>query len=100
MYNGKIPAQSNIHLHLIPVDRNKKIYSVLINEDTKFQINWVNEGKYKMGGFIDLDDNGKFSGGNLFPFRFSEPYVLNNDTMRVRKRWELSDIIFTIPGLE
>jgi len=100
MYNGKIPAQRNIHLHLIPVDRNKKTYSVSINEETKFQINWVNEGKYKMGGFIDLDDNGKFSGGNLFPFKFSEPYVLKNDTMRVRKRWELSDLIFNIPGLE
>jgi hypothetical protein len=100
MYNGKIPVQRNIHLHLIPVDRNKKTYSVLIYEETKFKINWVNEGKYKMGGFIDLDDNGKFSGGNLFPFKFSEPYVIKNDTMRVRKRWELSDINFSIPGME
>jgi hypothetical protein len=82
------------------VERNKNTYSTLINKETTFQFKWIPEGKYKLGGFIDLDENGKFSGGKLFPFRFSEPYVVKDDTLRVRKRWELSDTIFSIPGLE
>ncbi len=100
MYNSKVPVKSNIHIHLIPVDRNKTTYTALIYKEMDFKFKWVLEGRYKMGGFIDLDDNGKYSAGNLFPFKFSEPYVLTNDTLRIRKRWEKSDVSFSIPGLE
>jgi hypothetical protein len=98
LYSAMVPVQSNIHIYLIPVDRNKVAYSTSINPEMKFHFNWVLEGRYKMGGFADLDDNGKYSGGKLFPFEYSEPYVLTDDTLRVRKRWELSDIRFSIPG--
>jgi hypothetical protein len=100
MYNSKVPVKSNIHIHLISVDKNKTTYTTSIYKEMNFQFKWVLEGRYKMGGFVDLDDNGKYSAGNLFPFKFSEPYVLTNDTLRIRKRWEKSDVSFSIPGLE
>jgi len=62
-------------------------------------INWVSEGKYKLGGFVDIDKNRKYSPGSLNPFVFSEPFIIQDDTLRVRKRWELSDLRLSIPGL-
>jgi hypothetical protein len=99
-YTDKMPDNSSVHIHLMSVDRNKNTYQLILREGTDFHFSQVAEGQYKIGGFVDLDNNGKFSAGNLFPFQFSEPYVLTNDTLRVRKRWEISDIIFTIPEPE
>jgi hypothetical protein len=100
IYRSTIPENSNIHIHLIPVDRNKTTYQTIIGEQTAFQFERVLEGRYKLGGYIDLDNNGKFSAGNLYPFTYSEPYIITDDTLRVRKRWEISDVSFSIPGLE
>jgi hypothetical protein len=100
IYRSTIPENSNIHIHLISVDRNKTTYQSIISEQTAFQFERVLEGRYKLGGFIDLDNNGKFSAGNLYPFAYSEPYIVTDDTLRVRKRWEISDVSFSIPGLE
>jgi hypothetical protein len=100
IYRSKIPENSAIQIYLIPIDRNKTVYKTSIDDNTNFQFQQVLEGKYKLGGFIDLDKNGKYSAGNLFPFNFSEPYILSEDTLRVRKRWEISDIGFSIPGVD
>jgi hypothetical protein len=95
-----MPENCTIHIHLISVDRNNSTYSSNINGQTEFQFTQVLEGKYKLMGYIDLDMDGKFSAGNLYPFKYSEPYYVSNDTLRVRKRWEISDVKFSIPGLE
>jgi hypothetical protein len=99
-YQSKMPENCTIHLHLISIDRSNSTYRSLINGKTEFQFAQVLEGRYKLGGFIDLDMDGKFSAGNLYPFNYSEPYFVSDDTLRVRKRWEISDINFAIPGLE
>jgi hypothetical protein len=99
-YQSKMPENCTIHIHLISVDRNNSTYSSNINGQTEFQFTQVLEGKYKLMGYIDLDMDGKFSAGNLYPFKYSEPYYVSNDTLRVRKRWEISDVKFSIPGLE
>ncbi len=77
----------------------KRTYSVPIDESGMFIINWVPEGKYKLGGYVDRDKNGRYSPGSLNPFIFSEPYIIQDDTLRVRKRWDLSDLHLLIPGI-
>jgi hypothetical protein len=100
-YRSKIPENTDIYVYLIPVDRNKTAYQSIIGSHNRaFQFERILEGRYKLSGFIDLDNNGKFSAGNLYPFTFSEPYTITDDTLRVRKRWEISDVGFSIPGLE
>jgi hypothetical protein len=99
-YRSSVPVNNKIYIQLLPIDKNKTTYSTSISKNMEFQFKWVLEGLYKLSGYIDLDNNGKYSAGNLFPFKFAEPYVLKDDTLRVRKRWELSDINFNIPGLE
>ena len=80
------------------LDKRKKSYKAVIDSEQKFHILRIPEGQYKIGGFIDLDDNGKYSPGGLFPFNYSEPFNFMNDTLRIRKRWEFSDVNFNIPG--
>lgn len=99
-YGSTLPENTSIHINLISVERNKLTYQAIIKDQTNFQFEHVLEGRYTLGGFVDLDNNGKFSAGTLYPFTFSEPYVITNDTLRVRKRWEISDVSFSIPGLD
>jgi hypothetical protein len=99
-YRPEVPEDVAIHINLVSIDRGKTTYRSLIRGQTDFQFERVLEGRYKLSGFLDLDDNGKFSAGSLYPFTYAEPYFIGNDTVRVRKRWEISDINFNIPGLE
>ena len=50
--------------------------------------------------FVDFDRNKQYSYGKLYPFCYSEPYYIKNDTLRIRKRWELSGLEFIVPGIE
>jgi hypothetical protein len=89
--------KENIFVILQSLDKRKKSYKTVIDSEKKFHILRIPEGQYKIGGFIDLDDNGKYSPGGLFPFSYSEPFNIMDDTLRIRKRWEFSDINFNIP---
>jgi hypothetical protein len=97
-YQTNKSIEENIFVLLQSLDKRKKSYKSLIDHEQKFHIQRVPEGQYKIGGFIDLDDNGKYSPGGLFPFSYSEPFNFMDDTLRVRKRWEFSDVNFNIPG--
>ncbi len=99
-YRSEVPENTGIYINLISADRSKTTYHTLIRGQTEFQFERVLEGRYKLSGFLDLDDNGKYSAGTLYPFTYAEPYFIGNDTLRVRKRWEILDINFSIPGLE
>jgi len=77
--------------------RNNRQLQIQTNSDYTFLYRWLPEGNYQIGGFIDTDGNRKLSPGKLIPFEFAEPFNFNEDTMRVRKRWEFSDVILKIP---
>ncbi len=68
--------------------------------DKMFRAPWLPEGKYILGGYIDLNQDYKYSYGNIYPFEYAEPYYIIPDTISIRKRWEVSDIEFLIPELE
>jgi hypothetical protein len=100
--SGAITPEGNIEKSVYVLFKNlsgKRTYSGRVDKQGTFMINWVAEDKYKLGGFVDLDQNGKHSPGSLDPFVFSEPFVIQDDTLRVRKRWELSGLNLSIPGL-
>ncbi len=57
----------------------------------------VPEGKYRLEGFMDLNNNNRLDAGRLIPFTFCEPFAIATDTIQVRKRWETSNIKFYLP---
>ena len=95
-YNGKI--EEIVYVQVEGISGKRKSYTVRANKDGEFLIPWILQGQYKLGGFVDIDENGKHSPGSLNPFIFSEPFIIQDDTLRIRKRWDLSDLRLSIPG--
>jgi hypothetical protein len=89
--NGKV------RMILQTIERNKPSYFITVDASNNFMLPYVLAGHYKLAGFIDRNEDGNYSSGSLFPFEFSEPYILQDDTLRIRKRWELSDVSFFVP---
>ncbi len=80
--------------------RGKRFYkSLTIRKKHSFKFDYLPEGSYKIDGFIDLNENGKLDHGSLLPFKFCEPFEFMQDTIKVRKRWETSGVIFTLPPI-
>ena len=93
------PLTHNVYIDILPLSKGFPAQRVMIDENNLFSIDWLPEGQYQIGAFLDLDSNKRYTPGRLFPFQFSEPFMVNEDTIRVRKRWEFSNITITIPGV-
>ncbi len=62
-----------------------------------FEFRYLEEGAYRLSAFADADSNTVFTPGSLSPFRFSETFHVNPDTVSIRKRWEKSGIVIPLP---
>ncbi|EQB63758.1 MAG: hypothetical protein RBG1_1C00001G1337 [candidate division Zixibacteria bacterium RBG-1] len=82
----------NIIVNLSLLDK-KQNYQKILDKSGKFIFDTVIPGKYLLDGFVDLDNNGKFSFGKLFPFEPAEPFSIHLDTISVRSRWETAGIV-------
>ena len=50
-------------------------------------------GRWVLGGFLDLDGNRHWNPGSLGPYAPPEPRVLRDDTLTVRARFTLEDVV-------
>jgi len=91
--------EHDVYVEISSVGKKKATQSIRVNTDKEFFVPWLLEGLYKIGGFLDLNGDGNRFSGQLNPFLFSEPFTIQDDTLRVRKRWELSDIKLILPGI-
>jgi methionine-rich copper-binding protein CopC len=60
----------------------------------KFEFNRVEPGKYLLWCFLDADSSGKYNYGWPEPIDFSERFAFHPDTVNLRPRWEVTDLIF------
>ena len=65
--------------------------------DDKFEILNLSEGFWNIYAFEDLDNNGKYNYGDLFPFVPSERFVNFPHVIEVRSNWENSGNIILFP---
>ncbi|MEJ5349959.1 MAG: Ig-like domain-containing protein [Melioribacteraceae bacterium] len=72
---------------------NKNIYKQKIDKQKNFNINKVLPGKYLLWSFIDKDKNGKYTFGSVNPFKFAEEFKFYPDTLNLRARWPVGDVI-------
>ena len=61
----------------------------------KFEFNRVEPGKYLLWCYLDADSNGKYTYGWPEPIKFSERFSFHPDTLNLRPRWEVTDLIFS-----
>jgi len=68
-------------------------YEQKISSD-KFEFTRVEPGKYLLWCFLDADSSGKYNYGWPEPIDFSERFSFHSDTLHLRPRWEVTDLIF------
>jgi uncharacterized protein (DUF2141 family) len=78
--------------------QGSRVYKTKLDKPGEYRIEQLPEDKYRLKAFWDLDENGRYSAGEIFPFLFAEPFVVSNDTIKVRKRWETRSINIKLPN--
>jgi hypothetical protein len=63
-------------------------------ESDKFEFSRIEPGKYLLWCYLDENGNGKFDYGWPEPIEYSEIFSFYPDTLNLRPRWEVSDLIF------
>lgn len=100
--SGKVILQGredfSVFLTAQSIKNKSKKYTKKISDTGDFKYTWLPEGEYLLNGYLDFDNNDKWSSGQLIPFKYAEPFHFQNDTIRIRKRWEVTDKMFQIPG--
>ncbi|MBD3225979.1 MAG: hypothetical protein GF313_14725, partial [Caldithrix sp.] len=89
--------QRQIHLTFKSTNNRRHTFPLSLISPGKFYIRYLPESRYTVDAFIDLNKDGQYSKGKMFPFTFAEPYFRLPDTIAVRKRWETQDINLKIP---
>jgi hypothetical protein len=65
--------------------------------DRAFALRQLPEGRYVLSAFVDSDSSGGYSFGSAHPFHPAERFMLLPDTLRVRARWSVENVIVTFP---
>lgn len=60
----------------------------------KFEFTRVEPGKYLLWCFLDADSSGKYNYGWPEPIEYSERFSFHPDTLQLRPRWEITDLVF------
>lgn len=77
-------------------NNNKFInYSTRVMGDSPFSFPIVAEGAYTLFSFIDSDDNGRFSWGEVKPFKPAEKFIVYSKDMKVRGTWSVDNVFLT-----
>lgn len=74
----------------------RDIYSIKLNEKNEWSFKNIETGDYTAEVFCDVDGNGRYSYGLLYPFEFSEPFVIFDEVMNIKPRWTLENVILKV----
>jgi len=85
----------NIVVVLVGIDKGGNTYFTSVKTDQTFKFERVLPGNYLIWCFIDSDKDGKFNFGSVEPFDFSEKFYSYPDTLLLRARWPVGDVIIT-----
>lgn len=89
----------NVHFHKNPVlvleniDNKKLKYQTKVSEEN-FNFERVEAGKYILWCYFDEDSNYQYSYGWPEPIKFSERFFIYSDTLKLKPRWVITDVLF------
>lgn len=79
------------------IKAKESIFKTTAKQDGSFYLPQIPEGQYHLSYFLDSDSSLDYSHGTLYPFTFSEFFADYQDTITVRKRWEVEGLKLHIP---
>jgi len=71
----------------------KRVYQQKNDKKRKFDFKKIVPGKYKAWSFKDKNQNGKYDSGSIIPFKYAEDFRYYNDTLNLRARWPVGDVL-------
>ncbi len=71
-------------------------YQTTVNAKSEFSFERIDAGKYLLWGFYDTNQNKKYDYGYPSPLEYSERFFVYKDTLELRPRWSITDILFEI----
>ncbi|MFO7526072.1 MAG: Ig-like domain-containing protein [Ignavibacteriaceae bacterium] len=96
--SGKVLAESLEYfiLNLQSTESAGKVYQSKVNIKSEFGFERVTAGKYLLWGFYDSNQNEKFDYGYPSPLEYSERFFVYKDTLELKQRWTITDILFRL----
>ena len=86
-------SDSTLVTVLETVNVPKRVYHQKNDAKKKFDFKKVIPGKYFVWTYRDKNKNGKYDTGIITPFKFAEDFRFYNDTLNLRARWPVGDVL-------
>ncbi len=67
-------------------------YITKVKDDNQYIFERILPGKYTIWLFDDLNNDGKYNFGSIYPFELSEEFFVYPDTVNLRPRWPVGDV--------
>lgn len=83
----------NIKVVLKNIKDSNKEYSVNMGENNSFNFKRILPGEFLLWCYEDSDSNSTYSYGQVDPLKFSEHFKFYPDTLKLRARWPVGDIL-------
>ena len=87
--NSTNEISNNFIAKLTKFEKQQTVFRTLVNSKGMFNMERLPEGNYSLIFFQDIDKNGKYTHGNIYPYRPSEWFYNYPDTVKIRANWEL-----------
>ena len=87
--DDSISRKINPIIGLKRMEIDSVMYFEKLKSNSRFEIENILEGKYKISVISDADSNNDFTGGSFFPLKASEWFYEYPDTFQIRANWEI-----------
>ncbi len=94
--SGKVEFAENIQNMVVVINgcsSSGSEYRTKVKRDSSYSFERILPDKYTIWMFDDKNNNGKFDYGKISPFQFSEKFFIYPDTLLLRPRWPVGDVI-------
>jgi uncharacterized protein (DUF2141 family) len=94
--SGKVEFAENIQNMVVVINgcsSSGSEYRTKVKRDSSYSFERILPDKYTIWMFDDKNNNGKFDYGKISPFQFSEKFFTYPDTLLLRPRWPVGDVI-------
>ncbi|MBE2189902.1 MAG: Ig-like domain-containing protein [Candidatus Kapabacteria bacterium] len=92
--SGTIEMSDNFcdsNVYLVFMNKSNEMYLTKVSNRT-WRIKDLPVGEYTVEAFCDIDGNGTYSFGYPYPYAFSEPFVIFENLISIKARWNIEDI--------
>ena len=87
---GSIELDPKLGLIELQSLKNKKeIFRSSVNSNNHFEFKKIPEGSYSLMVIHDINKDGIYNYGSVFPFKASEWFYSHSDTFKVRANWDI-----------